>query len=94
LFEDDVKLYSDISFLIDVALLQGDLNALVNGCNSNCMFINQGKCQVMNYLARAVACQNHNDNVEACSPDFVMDIGVIFHKFDTQALDTNFVQRR
>jgi len=62
LFEDDVKLYSDISFLVDVALVQEDLNELLNGLNSNCIFINQGIYHVVNYLARAVASQKRIDD--------------------------------
>ena len=61
-----------------MALLQDDLDTLVNWGNLNSMTINQGKCHVVNSLAIAIAYQYSIGELVKCSVDSIRDIGIVF----------------
>ena len=93
MFADDVKLYRIISSPQDVALLQEDLNALVNLCNLNSVTANQKNCLVVNYLVNAVAYQYSIGEIVICSVDSIRDLGMVFEnqlRFEKQVLAVSY----
>ena len=80
MYADDLKILKVVNTIEDVALLQSDLDRLVNWCKDNNMLLNVKKCfhVTLTRKHKTIKCDCYINGVPIVKVDTIKDLGVVF----------------
>ena len=80
MYADDLKILKVVNTIEDVALLQSDLDRLVNWCKDNNMLLNVKKCFHVTFTRKhkTIKCDCYINGVPIVKVDTIKDLGVVF----------------